>query len=48
MDALMVHEFLIFRYNKPQGLVRLKGLGKFKKSLLWLSNRDFPVCSTVP
>jgi hypothetical protein len=38
--------------SEPQGLVRLKGLGKFEKkkivNLIGSRTRDFPACSVVP
>jgi hypothetical protein len=38
------------RLSKPQGLLRLEGLGKLKKcnELIGSGTRDLPACSVVP
>jgi hypothetical protein len=42
--------FCILRLSKPQGLLRLEGLGKLKKfnDLIQSQTRDLPSCSIVP
>jgi hypothetical protein len=42
--------FLLLRLSKPQGVMRLEGLGKFKKFVHLIGTRinDLPVCSIVP
>jgi hypothetical protein len=42
--------FLLFRLSRPQGLLRLEGLGKFKKFVHLIGTRtiDLPACSIVP
>jgi hypothetical protein len=39
-----------YRLSKPQGLVRLEGLGKLKKfnHLIGSRTHDFPACNIVP